>query len=196
MEEFTWLRTIHANKQITLTLSLRNPNATKDTYESQCTKFDQIRPVIASTNPTSDYNNNYYYNLNIILGCHIPTILYFTHSVEKLSCPKAVLERFTPTNPHHAQWKEAVFEQYDKNSTYQFFTKPIPVSDLPPNVSILQSVLAPSIKTTDIPSIWKLGLRHCINGKPLKGNEQYDPTFALTVSPLFFLFSIMLFRCT
>ena len=94
-----------------------------------------------------------------------------THSVQKLSCPINRIDHFAQTNTHHIQWKEALFEQYDKNASYQVFPKLVPFSDLPPNVDILCSELAPSIKPTNIPSIWKLDLRHYLNGKPLKGSD-------------------------
>ena len=165
MEEFTKLRTTHANKQISITLSKRNPHATKESYSTQRTKFDQIRPVIAtesipmddseSTNiPNKIYTStDTYQDLDTILGYGIPTIHYLTHSVEKPSRPMNGLDCFDPTNTHHIQWKETIFEQYDKNASYQVFTKPIPISTLPPNVDILHSVLAPSVKPTNIPSI-------------------------------------------
>ena len=203
MEEFTRLRSTHANKTISITLSKRNPQITKDSYETQRTKFDQIQPVIASGSfqPHTDFslplnsthtvdNSETFFDVNCLIGQSIPTISFLTHSVHKPSCPSNALECFQPTNPHSTQWKETAFEQYDKNCTYRVFTKPIPIKHLPDNSHILKSVLAPSVKATELSSIWKLGLRHCVNGKPLKGNEQYDPTFAPTVSPLFFRFQL------
>ncbi len=71
---------------------------------------------------------------------------------------------FRAKNLHHVQLKEAVFEQYEKNALYKVFTKHISLSELPSDVCILRSVPAPSVKSTDIPSIWKLGLQHCVNG--------------------------------
>ena len=143
-----------------------------------------------NTPPKICTSTDTYHDLDIILGYGIPTIHYLTDSVEKPPCPMNGLDCFDPTNTHHIQWKETVFEQYDKNASYKVFTKPIPISTLPPNVDILHSVLAPSVKPTNILSIWKVGLRHCVNGKPLKGNAQYDPTFAPTVSSLFFRFQL------
>ena len=42
MEGCTRLRTTHANKLISITLSTRNPEITKESYASQRAKFDQI----------------------------------------------------------------------------------------------------------------------------------------------------------
>ena len=53
MEEFTRLRTTHANELISLTLSSRNSETTKESYASQRAKFDQIRLFIASKITTS-----------------------------------------------------------------------------------------------------------------------------------------------
>ena len=38
-------------------------------------------------------------------------------------------------------------------------------------------------KTDGNKNLWMLGIRHCVNGKTIKGNEQYGPTFAPTISP-------------
>ena len=138
-------------------------------------QFVQICPVIASSSATINTTTKDYYDLNVTLGINISTILYLTHSVLKTPCLKNVLDCFDSTNPHHTQWKEAAFEQYDKNSTYGVFTKPIPISTLLPNLEIFCLVLVPSVKPTDIPSIWKLGLCHCVNGKPLKGMNNTIP---------------------
>ena len=63
------------------------------------------------------------------------------------------------------------------------FSKPKPIRTLPPDIDILQSVLVPSVKPTDLQNIWQLGLRHCVNGRKIKGNLKYGPTFAPTISP-------------
>ena len=142
--------------------------------------------ILSQDTPTSDE----YVDFNTAIGHHIPTIQYLTHSIQKTICPDNGIEYFQLTNLHHIQWKETTFEQYDKNTSYKVFTKPIPISTLPTDVDILRSILAPSVKPIDIQSIWKFGLRHCIKGKSLKGNEQYDPTFVPTVSSLFFHFQV------
>ena len=202
MEEFTRLLTTHANKLINITLSMRKPEITKESYPSQRAKFDQVQPVIASnvisstqlhppTKSTSEESSPQdYVDINAIIRHYIPTVQYLIHSVQKPQCPKYVIDYFQPTNVHHIQWKETAFEQYYENASYKVFSKPIPMSTLPINTDILRSVLTPSVKPTDIQSIWKFGLRHCVNSKPLKGNERYDPTFAPTVSPLFFRFQL------
>ena len=51
------------------------------------------------------------------------------------------------------------------------------------NSLILKSVSAPTIKPTDITNLWKLNIRHCVNGKPMKGLLEYGETRASTVHP-------------
>lgn len=62
-------------------------------------------------------------------------------------------------------------------------TCPIPKHTIPSDQIILRSVLAPTVKPTDVTSLWKLNIRHCGNGKPLKGMSLYGDTRAPTVSP-------------
>ena len=139
-----------------------------------------------------ELQTNEYTDFNTIIGFHIPTIQYLTHSIQKTICPDNGIKYFQQTSLHYIQWKETAFEQFDKNASYKVFTKPIPLSTLPPDVNILRSVFAPSVKPIDIQSIWKLGLQHCVNGKILKGNERYDPTFAPTVPFIFPLPTMLL----
>ncbi len=48
----------------------------------------------------------------------------------------------------------------------------------------MKSVLAPTIKPTDITALWKLNVRHCVNGRPMKGITEYSATRASTVHPV------------
>ncbi len=46
---------------------------------------------------------------------------------------------------------------------------------------ILTSILTPTVKPTDIPFRWKLNVRHCVNGRIMKGLTSYGATRASTV---------------
>ena len=48
---------------------------------------------------------------------------------------------------------------------------------------ILKLTLAPKVKPTDIPYLWKINTRHSVNGKPMKGIESYGATRVSTVHP-------------
>ena len=188
-EEFQRYRKTHATKVITIQLSKRDPVKVGN-YEELRTKFDQMRPVIATvTSPDSNNHNNLPINLNkskpqsdtpII---HIPTVAILTHSTIKPIAHKNIMDCFNPKNPHYSQWKYTAFNQYDKNASYRVFSKPQQIKTLPPSIDILRSVLAPTVKPTETNNIWMLGLRHCVNGNKIKGNEKYGPTFAPTIAP-------------
>ncbi len=143
--------------------------ATKPTnYEELRTKFDQIRPVIASNEQSSTpdkITNIYTSSPNI----HIPTVAILTHSAIKPKISKNIMECFDPNNPHSTQWKHSTFQQYDKNASYRVFTKPQPIATLPEKSNILKSVLATSVKPTKTRNLWMLGICHCVNGKTIKG---------------------------
>ena len=70
------------------------------------------------------------------------------------------------------------------------FTKPQPIKTLPQGIDILKSILATTVKSTDTRNIWQLGIRHCVNGKTIKNNEKYGPTFAPTISPESLIFQL------
>ena len=186
-EEFQKLRRTHASKVITLQLSKRE-QAKPANYEQLRTKFDQLRPVIAANNTNSNQSSNSTHtlhpeNTNDVLTPIAPTVAILTHSPVKPIPHKNVMECFNINNPHHAQWKYTAFEQYDKNASYRVFTKPQPLNTLPPDVDVLKSVLASTVKPTENEHLWLLGLRHCVNGKLIKGIDKYGPTYAPTISP-------------
>ena len=114
---------------------------------------------------------------------HVPTVAILTHSAIKPTAHTNIMDCFKPTNPHSAQWKYTAFQQYDKNASYRVFTRPQPIITLPQNTDILKSVLDATVKATETNNLWTLGLRHCVNGKQIKGNDKYGPTFAPTISP-------------
>ena len=184
-DEFQRLRQTHASKIITLQLSKWEPK-TSTNYEELRTKFEQIRPVIANHTTESDdiLSTNYDdHNTTDDIPTETPTVAILTHSAVKPVEHKNIMECFHPTNPHQAQWRYTVFEQYDKNASYRVFSKPQPIKTLPPNVDILKSVLATTVKPTENKNLWLLGLRHCVNGKTIKGNDQYGQTYAPTIAP-------------
>ena len=185
-EEFSCLRRTHAKTIITLQLSKRDqPKPTN--YEKLRTKFDQLRPVIATNAdcPSSikQTHTSIPRDLQTVPLQHIPTVAILTHSAVKPVIHKNIMDCFKPNNPHNAQWKYTVFQQYNKNASYRVFTKPQPIRTLPPNIDILKSVLAPTVKPTESKNLRTLGLRYCVNGKSIKGDDKYGPTFAPTIAP-------------
>ena len=213
-DELTRLRTTHANRQIQITMAPRVID-TCHKYEHERSKFDQMRPVLASVFPTTSspnidpsssstsrtnniilpmshttINNNHILpsdTNNImkfdIAGNLVPTISVLVHSSTKPSVPNNIQDCFLADNPLRTFWIQTIYEQYDKNASYRVFTRPISKTSIPSETLILKSVLAPTVKPTDINALWKLNIRHCVNGRPMKGLSEYGATRASTVHP-------------
>ena len=184
-EEFQRPRRTHAKNVITLQLSKRDPHQHTN-YEELRTKFDQLRPAIASNadQPSIPLSPNLTTNTSTSDSTsNTPTVAILTHSPIKPIPHKNVMKCFEPSNPHATQWRHTAFTQYDKNASYRVFTRPQPTNTLPEGVDILISVLATTVKSTDTDNLWLLGIRHCVNGNPIKGNMKYGPTYAPTISP-------------
>ena len=225
-EELTRLRTSHANKKIKIVMAPRIIDE-NNKYEEQRSKFDQMRPILASTltaqtshpsspdNPTTILQHSISHNSNTILPSNVlpdfpnpdstrtntpidiqqddymldlsnenvPTISVLVHSTTRPYTTPNIQECFDPNNPLRSFWIQTVYEQFDKNASYRVFTRPIKKSQIPKNTLILKSVLTPTVKSTDIPHLWKLNIRHCVNGKPMKGMITYGETRASTVHP-------------
>ena len=187
----------------------------ENNYEQERTKFDQMRPILASAsslpssdthsissnasyeNPqvsihttintdhtlTSDGNPSSTNHIFDIAGNNVPTISVLVHSSLKPMTPTHIHECYFHTHPLRSFWIQTMYEQYDKNALYRVFTKPIPKTSLSSEVLILKLVLAPTVKPTDISSLWNLNIRHCVNGWPMKGLIEYGATRASTVHP-------------
>ena len=167
----------------------------KNDYEHEQTKFDQLRPILASvsdkpspllTSPTSSLSNTtpdiLVDNSSISLtsddtyssdvsdympGVPIPTISVLVHSSSRPTLTDNVQDCFASSNPLRYFWIQTVYEQFDKNASYRVFTRPIPKLLIASDQIILRSVLAPTVEPTDLPSLWKLNIHHCVNGKLL-----------------------------
>ena len=211
-DEFLRLRRTHANKKIQLIMAPRVID-TKNQYEEKRTKFDQMRPIIASalapsctshytmestTQNSSTLRPSEMSNIATHLsskkspspstlidpaGSIVPSISVLVHSSSQPDITTNINDCFAYTNPLKSFWIQTIYEQYDKNASYRVFTKPIPKQHISSDTLILKSVLAPTVKATDITSLWKLNVRHCVNGKPMKGLASYGATRASTVSP-------------
>ena len=55
-------------------------------------------------------------------------------------------------------------------------------TSVPQGTPILTSVLATTVKATEIENLWNLNIRHCMNGKSIRGVEQYGPSYTPAVS--------------
>ena len=177
LEEFNRLRSSHANDTISLTMAPRvTENHNK--YESERSKFDQMRPILASvsdksslspSNPQdtimkplennathvlpSDSSSIHHSDLIDIAGITVPTISILVHSSIRPTITTNVQDCFHTTNPLQPFWIQTAYKQYDKNASYRVFAKPIPRSNLPSNTLILKSVLAPNVKHTTIDNL-------------------------------------------
>ena len=98
-EEFQRLRKTHATQFITIQLSKRDPTPPAQ-YKELRTKFDQLRPVIATT---SKSDNSTIDPTGIYTHLNTPTVAILTHLPTKPIAHKNVMECFHPTNPHYAQ---------------------------------------------------------------------------------------------
>ena len=208
-DELLRLRRTHANKKIQLMLAPRVIDS-NNRYENERTKFDQMRPILASasisnetsiaTNTSDDptHSSTIIPNSLHILssdtssvsshlldpaGIQVPTISVLVHSSQQPTATVNIHDCIASDNPFKSFWIQTIFEQYDKNASYRVFTRPIQRSKIPDHTLILKSVLAPTVKSTDIKPLWKLNVRHCVNGKPMKGLSSYGATHASTVSP-------------
>ncbi len=206
-DEFLRLRRTHANKKIQITMAPRVID-NNNKYENERSKFDQMQPTLASVShhtPSSLIDSSSTQNTPTITstttnisqvlssdqqeflmdpaGTQVPTIFILVHSPHQPTTSGNIHDCFASENPHKSFWIQTIYEQFDKNATYRVFTKPILRSTIPHDTMILKSVLAPTVKSTNISSLWKLNVRHCVNGRPMKGMTSYGATHASTVSP-------------
>ena len=139
-------------------------------------------PTPTSTNvPTTSTQN--FHNTTIIdaTNASVPTIPVLVHCQQQPTLTPNIQDYFDTKNPIRLFWIQTVYEQFDKNASYRVFTRPIQKSSISEDAMILKSVLTPSVKSTNKPYLWKLNIRHCINGKPMKGIFEFGTTRALTV---------------
>ncbi len=206
-DELLRLRRTHANKKIQITMAPQVVD-NNNKYETERSKFDQMRPILASVSQDTDNNlitssptpqtpqmTSTTTNISRVLsseqhdflmdpaGPQVPTISILVHSPHQPTTSGNIHDCFALDNPHKSFWIQTIYEQFDKNASYRVFTKPIPRSTIPQDHMILKSVLAPTVKSTNISSLWKLNVRHCVNGRPMKGMTTYGATHASTVSP-------------
>ena len=185
LDDLTRLRTTHAKRQIQITMAPRVTD-TCNKYEHERSKFDQMRPILASassklssnvtnlslstsctdntTLPTSHTTLNTSQVLSSddhattiidIAGDLVPTISVLVHYSTKPSIPTNIQDCFLTKNPLRTFWIQTIYEQYDKNASYRVFTRSISKSSVPSGTLILKSVLAPTVKPTDITALWK-----------------------------------------
>jgi len=81
-------------------------------------------------------------------------------------------------SPDRHHWKEACFSQYDKNSEANLFTKPLPVSKLPPDTTVFRSVIQPGVKPTEVTDMWAFIARHCANGAGMTKGFDFVESYA------------------
>ena len=96
--------------------------------------------------------------------------------------PKSYFDALkTPLRYH---WKSAAFAQFIKNHNMAVFSLPFPANDLPSEAKILRSQLIPEVKTTDMPGIFELKIRHVIVGTPEIRKEDFTESYSPTVDPV------------
>ena len=167
------LQSLQKNNDRSLTLSLihRGQADQSTTLEITRAMFDQMpsilhnRPVIASSQ------------------LDLPeTYSHFITAPSKPDKPKSIFEALK--TPFRYNWKTAAWNQYKKNHNIAVFTMPFLKSEVPAGAQILRSQLVPEIKSTDIPSIFELKVRHVIVGTPqvhkIDFDNSYSPTADIT----------------
>ena len=82
---------------------------------------------------------------------------------------------------YRKEWMMAVDKQYNKNQKQGMYSAPIPTQDLPEGITILSSLLSPTIKQRGV-DLWELCLRHCANGSKQKKGIDFDFSYSPTAS--------------
>ncbi len=131
-------------------------------------------------NPTSNL-----YSTSIIDASNgiVPNISVLVHSTQRPNSTPNIQDCFDAVNPFCSFWIQTIYEQFDKNMSCRVFTSPIKKSSISPNTMVLRSVLIPSVEPTDIPHLWKLNIRHGVNGTPTNGMIEYGKTRTSTFHP-------------
>ena len=106
------------------------------------------------------------------------TYSHFITAPTKPDKPKSIFAALK--SPFRSNWKAAAWNQYKKNHNIAVFTIPFLKSDVPAGSQILRSQLVPEIKTTDVPSIFELKVRHVIVGTPQVHKVDFDNSYSPT----------------
>ena len=146
-DELLRLRTSHANKKITITMAPRVIDK-KNQYEEARTKFDQMRPILASAstplystsstlqstkqtthinrpsetiNIATQLSSDESTNLIDPAGSVVPTISILVHSSSQPELTANINDCFNYSNPLKSFWIQTIYEQYYKNASYRVF---------------------------------------------------------------------------
>eukprot|EP00957_Ditylum_brightwellii_P140844 10728436-Ditylum_brightwellii.AAC.1 len=65
---------------------------------------------------------------------------------------------------HKSEWKESMFESYEKMNTSGTFSAPVPGKDLPPTIKILKAQPAFKVKLQEEANKYELYTRKTANG--------------------------------
>ena len=136
---------------------------------SHRTIFDQV-PSLIHTNPT------------IASTMHKPTeFTEFVSSAAKPPTPKSFFEALK--SPFKNNWKAAAWKHFLSNKKIVTFSKPFPRVDLHKDTKIFRSLLVLEVKSTDVPGVWQLKIRHAIVGTPQEQYIDYQDSYAPTIDP-------------
>ncbi len=84
--------------------------------------------------------------------------------------------------PFASDWRDALFQNYDKMLSTGTFSAPILRTSIPPHKSILQPRVACRVKDTLIPHQYDLYARTCADGSTQRENVDYTGSYSLVAS--------------
>lgn len=152
-------RRLRSNKLRTIILELSKcKSRSRTAYEQLRGQFDAIPPIIATLHSS-------------VLASHV-AILPSPPIV-----PKLAHQAFS--GPYGRNFKAATIKGYDDNANLGVYGAPKLRTELPPDTTILPSVLAPSIKEDhDFPHRYTFKVRHTVNGGGMEEGKDFKTSYS------------------
>lgn len=187
----TILKEIQRSPTCKVTLDLVHRGNADNTTSLSMTRamFDQIpqliplKPVISTSEVAVPSSMPFDQpNYPIVSTLEIPsTHEHFVRAPSKPEKPKSFFDCLK--GPHWRNWKAAAWLMFQKNKRIAVFSLPFPKSELPPGSTILNTLLVPEWKSTEIPGIYEPRIRECIIGTPQKQYVDFEQSYSPTVDP-------------
>ena len=155
---------------MTFELVKRTNVDTSTTLVSHRTIFDQVPSLLPTSPIISSFDSS-----------KPSTFTEFISSVRKPPTPKSFFDALK--GPFKNSWKAAAWKHFETNKKIVAFSKPFLKSSLIGTHKIFRSLLVLEVKTTDVPSIWQLKIRHAIVGTPQEKYIDFEDSYAPTVDP-------------
>ena len=155
---------------MTFELVKRTNVDTSTTLVSHRTIFDQVPSLLPTSPIISSFDSS-----------KPSTFTEFISSARKPPTPKSFFDALK--GPFKNNWKAAAWKHFETNKKIVAFSKPFLKSSLIGTHKIFRSLLVLEVKTTDVPSIWQLKIRHAIVGTPQEKYIDFEDSYAPTVDP-------------